>query len=76
MTQTFPKMSRRVFGTTIEQHTDPRADTRFWLSQPPQKRLEALEQLRTQVHGSIPGNQRLHFGTRAEKVSPEVDHEG
>ena len=60
MTQALPQMNRRLFGKVVEQHSDPRADTRYWLSKLPQERLEALEQLTVQVHGPIPGLQRLH----------------
>ncbi len=66
MTEAMPPMNRRIFGKVIEQHSDPRADTRYWLTKTPQERFKALEQLRIQVHGTIPRLQRLHFGTRAE----------
>jgi hypothetical protein len=59
-------MNRRIFGKVIEQHTNPRADTRYWLSKSSEERFDALEQLRIQVHGTLPRLQRLHFGTREQ----------
>jgi hypothetical protein len=48
-----------VQKTTFEELAESNPDLEYWLTRPPQERVEAVEFLRRQVHGSSARLQRV-----------------
>jgi len=52
-------MIKKVVKITTLSESGPKADRDYWLSRPPEERIEAVELLRRQVHGNTARLQRV-----------------